>query len=76
MMFTVDSVPRFSPDATEKPNLEGYSHAQIAELGERHTRNPEVVGSNPTPGENFEIFQNSLGEPLLPVIHFSDLYQS
>ena len=75
MMCTVDSVLRLPPGASKKPNLVGYSHAQIAQLGERQTRNPEVVGSNPTPGEHFEIFQISLGEPLLAVIHFYDIYQ-
>ena len=45
-----------TPDATEDTNLlesTGNSMAQIAQLVERRTRHPEVVGSNPTLGEVF-----------------------
>ena len=47
-----------TPDATEDTNLlesTSNSMAQIAQLVERRTRHPEVVGSNPTLGEVFEL---------------------
>ena len=47
-----------TPDATEDNNLlesTSNSMAQIAQLVERRTRHPEVVGSNPTLGEVLEL---------------------
>ena len=40
------------------PEITSHSRTRIAQLGERWTRYPKVVGSNPTPGRNFRISTN------------------